>query len=549
MKYFCLIIISLAVLAGRVAAAPSGPYPISGFWLFHRDSPDAWREVLERIHRLGADTVIQFGHRPWRRTREEIRAHPVFGEVKIEGLDLVARTQADLTTANSNNQLRYIFTFETPENFGPALLVCPVFDKRIEFGNRVIWRLVLPTADPTTYDLILVAGRKNDSVAMLLAEAKRLGMQVFVGMPAGPLHPKYPWAVWWGEPREIFLRFAERVLQDYAARHKSLTSFAGVYQTFELPAAERTLIDVLELYAEQHQLVRTILPGKRILVSPYWDARRMKATGVTPASVKTGIKLIARQDVDIIAPQDSRGTGKVGLFWPHEVDNYVDSGIVPVVGGSFTYGEAYYASTTDFFRIAREAIDELAEQEDIQVELWANVEAFEPGEGPASCYRCGFFIHIQRTTKERLDRAITFAGMYPSKLISFMWDCLYTCQVGHDRSLAEEIEADWQRPIVVGAFRQRMGAEEGIVVRGYHIVQGHVELTFYNTTDKIRKLTVPVAKGKINPHFGAESLRYPDRLQEVWVPLSWTPAQPVSRIDVAFAGPGGRSTHTFSLRP
>lgn len=536
MKYLCLIIISLAVLAGRVAAAPSGPYPISGYWLYHRDSADTWREALERIHRLGADTVIQFGHRPRRRTREEIRAHPVFAEVKIEGLDLVARTQVDLTAANSNNRLRYIFTFETPENFGPALLRCP-FDKRIEIGKRVIWRLLIPTSDPTNYDLILVAGRKNDSVARLLAEAEVLGMQVFVGMPAGPLHPKYPWAVWQGEPRALFLKLTERILQDYAARYKSLTSFAGVYQTFELPVAERTLIDVLELYAEQHQLVRTILPGKRILVSPYWDARRMKETGVTPASVKTGIKLIARQNVDIIAPQDSRGTGKVGLFWPHEVDNYVDSRIVPAVGGSFTYGEAYYASTADFYRMAREAINELAVRENIHVKLWANVEAFEPGEGP------------QRTTKERLDRAITFAGIYPSKLISFMWDCLYICQVSHDKSLAEEIETDWQRPIVVGAFRQRIGAEEGIVVRGYHIVQGRVELTFYNTTDKIRKLTVPVAKGKINPHFGTESLRYPDRLQEVWVPLSWTPAQPVSRIDVAFAGPGGRSTHTFSLRP
>jgi hypothetical protein len=535
-------------------AEPSAPcpYPVSGYWLFGRSRVEDWREVLARIHRLGADTVIQFGHRPARATIEAVRAHPVFSQCRIDGQELVASAQSELAAANPGNRLRHVYTFEPEEDFGPALIVRPQFDKRVEVGDHLVWRLVVPAADPgdrsvdftqpQQYDLILVSGRRADSVAMLLDEAEALGMGVFVGMPCAPAHPQYPWDPW-GEASPAFLELTKRVLEDYAARYGAKTSFAGIYQSLETPVSAQCLGNVLVLYSAQHALVRSILPGKRILLSPYWDARKGKPTGTDVAAVKQGIKLLARRDVDIIAPQDSRGTGKVGLFRPHQASDQVDPRLTPSVGAA-TYGEAYYATTTDFYRAAREALDELAEQENLRVELWANLEAFEPGAGVP----CGSFSTTQRTTKERLDQAIMFAGPHPSKLISYMWDSYYTCKAGLDESLGDEIEADWRRPIVVEAFPQTVKGQGGVILRGYNLTEAGVELAFADRAGADRRAMVPAAQCKVNAAFGGVDARYPVRLQEVWVPFYWSAVAADSWLKLAVTGAGGTCHHAFSLR-
>ncbi|MGN9845470.1 hypothetical protein ACTMTI_45855 [Nonomuraea sp. H19] len=53
---------------------------------------------------------------------------------------------------------------------------------------------------------------------------------------------------------------------------------------------------------------------KLILISPYLDARKRVAFGQTPKQVAEGFEALVKTGLEIIAPQDSRGTGKVGLF-------------------------------------------------------------------------------------------------------------------------------------------------------------------------------------------------------------------------------------------
>ena len=152
-----------------------------------------------------------------------------------------------LAAVGSTATLRHVYTHFCHEDFGDALLVRPGLDRRIEVEGRVFWRLIVAASAPQdrgralaredAYDLIVMAGRRNDSVAMLLAEASRLGVQVFVGMPAAPMHPKYPWDPW-REAMPTFLELARRVLEDYAQRYGALASFEGVYQSVEIPVAE-----------------------------------------------------------------------------------------------------------------------------------------------------------------------------------------------------------------------------------------------------------------------------------------------------------------------
>src|SRR5690606_10221140 len=101
--------------------------------------------------------------------------------------------------------------------------------------------------------------------------------------------------------------------------------------------------------------------------------------------------------VGIIAPQDGRGTGKGALYWPNLNGQPVDERLQPVVGDT-TYREAYLAATRDYYRAMDAARRRLAE-EDIQVQLWANVEAFEP----AATEPCGGQRSRGRTDKARLD--------------------------------------------------------------------------------------------------------------------------------------------------
>lgn len=533
------------------------PYPITGYWTFPRRENE-WQETLKEIKKIGGNKVIQFGPFLRQRCRAEIIDDEIFRHCTSDGehhwIDVI---EGRLRALNNNNRLRHIYTLLTKENFANDLTISRL-DARIESptGEHLFWAILISSSNPEvppdfqqadTFDLVLVSGQEHDSVTELLETAESLQIDVFIGMPAASHDPFHSWDIWQG-PLPVFWEVLKSILQSYSSRHSSKKAFVGVYQSFEMHVAS-SAPNIIEMYKKQHTMVRDILPNKKILLSPYWDARKNHANGRSEKEVYVGFKNLAlKADVDIIAPQDGRGTGKVGLFWPHEVDKPVSSWLSPIVG-DITYGDAYQANTQGFYKACREAVIELA-ADGVQVELWTNIEAFEPEPG----IPCGSRSDRQRTNKERLDKAIMFAGDHASTLISFMWS-YYRCKAGQDHTLQEQIEADWTRPIIVQAFRWESGDLSGIIIRGYNIVSGSIRLTYYDATWKLESETISVESGWISPDFGAKYnrehniSRYPKRLQEIWVPFSWENLAPNFWLHIVSVDESRQANSlTFSLK-
>ena len=528
----------------------TSPYPISGYWMYGRLGECAWRDDLETVHRLGADTVIQFGPYPQRRDAGDLATDATFSTCSDNGNSCFDGALFALQGANANNSIRYVYTLNSSEDFGDELIVCPGFDERIEVGDQIFWRLLMRAGDADDascdfssareYDLLLLAGNPEDSLGTLLAEAEVMGMEVYVGLASATPNPSYGWEVW-SEAEDLCLELVDRVAADYGARHGSRSSFAGVYQSMELPVADPTVSSVLDWYAASNARVRQRLPGKAILVSPYMDLRLGNGNGVTLDSLAEGFKDIARTDMDIIAPQDGRGTGKIGLYWPFEEDSAVDPRLEPAVG-AVTYGTAYRGNTRDAYDAVSEAAVDLV-GEGIAVDLWVNVEAFEPGEG----VDCGYYGYVPRTEKERLDQALTFEGASGSRLISFMWDAYYTCTGNNATTLGEDVAADHARPIVSQAFSWESGGTPGLVIRGYHLVGSDIGMTWYDGSWAVQNATMATSQGWENPSFGASDPAFPDRLEEIWLSFDWSDMAPDFYLHVSATTGAGTSTHLHSL--
>jgi hypothetical protein len=262
-------------------------------------------------------------------------------------------------------------------------------------------------------------------------------------------------------------------------------------------------------------------------VSPYLDARRGVSFGASPKQVAEGFKALVRTGVGIIAPQDSRGTGKVPLYWPDERDEPVDERLRPIVGET-SYGAAYHGSTRDYYRAMAAARAEMVEQGH-QVQLWANVEAFEP----AADTRCAAQSTRGRTDKARLDAAVAMTGRYVSKVISYMWSDFYTCG---SPSLSEEIATDWERPIAVDAIRKGREIQDGIEIGGYRLAGARVTVSWEG-------LETPktMDSGAVGWHDPGPLPEEPVGLETVWVPFDWTQVPADTWVRVEVSGADGRA--------
>ena len=281
-------------------------------------------------------------------------------------------------------------------------------------------------------------------------------MDAVLPMPALPVEaaPR-TWAVD-GALIPAYLAWIGRTTQDHALRgHLALSSFAGFYQSHEMPIAGS------EFWRQQYgyydaaaQAVHAVHAAARFIVSPYWSVNR-KGNNFTLAESAAGAAALASTAIDVLAPQEGRGTGKAGCFWEHEADLLiadVDPNLAryPNVDANATFRQQFWASTHELYAAARIAVDNAngrRANEDLQLELWFNLEAFEHtklnvcGGATGTC---------DRTNKSRVDRSLAYAAGSVDRVLSFMWDPFYTCAPhGYTGSLAHGITADSDRPILV----------------------------------------------------------------------------------------------------
>ncbi|GII28344.1 DUF4434 domain-containing protein [Planotetraspora mira] len=522
---------------------------MTGFWVMPEKDPCTWQRQFEGVHQIGGDTVIRFGFKlsprevdsqgrvltegPKKKAKPDAR----YGACKENGLTCVRAAEKDLKAANPGNKILRTYAYDTDERFGPGVFSCPSMEHKITVGTSVFYRLiVLPDgADNATcdfskgtgYDLILVSGGATDSLSKLLDLGDRFGIKVFPSLPPSPRDAD----TFQADVRHIgpLTDLTRRVTRDYAMRFKGRASLGGVYQTYELalrnwPEPDR--VGTLQVYSAQNRVVREEMPGVPIMVSPYMDARKKYSYSPTPGQVAEGFKVLAKTGVDIIAPQDGRGTGKLGLFWPNWTDQPVDSRLKPIVGDT-TYAKAYHAATRGYFAAMSVAREELA-KEGVNVQLWANLEAFQP----TAVGRCGDQDYRGNINKPRLDTQVTLAGPYVSKIISYMWNGFYTCG---SPPLSKQIAEDWDRPIPIAASRQSRQIQDGLQITGYHLGDAVVSVS-WSTLKEPRKID----SAKVGWHDTTPIAGLPQGAEKVWVPFDWAAVPKNTWVQVEITSADGR---------
>jgi hypothetical protein len=428
--------------------------------------------------------------------------------------------------AVAGKTIRRVYGYAVSETFGAGVLRCPALDRRIVSGGRTYYRLLLGdscTAD--SFDLVLVA-TDGDGVGNLMTEAAGFGMKVYPGLPAAPQDPAKPWLPDLAHTK-VLDALTERVLADYRQRFAALPSFAGVYQSFELSMKARPDDDpTIELYKAQNAVAAAALPGRKLLVSPYFDARRKQ--GFPPGLVAGGMADVAATRAGmpmIVAVQDGRGTGKGTVYQADQVDVKVDPRLVPVVG-DVTNRQAYYGSTRDYIEAAARAVP-------AGVELWANIEAFEPTPASGECGRANPMPLRGRTTKARIDQQITAVGGYVGKIISYGWDPFFTCQPGWSTpSLSDDIAASWNQPIIVDAAVQPVEGQGGIEVKGYNLDGGTFTVSYR-----------PAGGAPVRTETVRQESHRPGPLESAWAPFAPADLDPVHPwVSIAATNATGHTT-------
>ncbi|MGJ6963687.1 DUF4434 domain-containing protein [Streptosporangium sp. G11] len=528
------------------------PYAITGYWLIPTADHCTWRRQFGAIHEVGGDTVIRIG---WglqaRRLDDDGRV--LDGEGKVDaryepceedGVPCALAAENDLKAANPGNRVSWTFVYRTDEAFGPDLFRCPEFERKIVTEKTVFYRIVA-TDDGTDdascanirakgrgYHVILVAAAHEDSLTELLDLGDRFGVKVYPALPLAPRDPAQKTRAA-KQGTDTLTTLTRRIMQDYGARFQDRTSLGGFYQPFELQMREMKYLGdadedhpTLRVYASQHEIVEQEMPGRPVLVSPYLDARKQRPFSATPKQVAKGFEALARTGVGIIAPQDSRGTGKVGLFWPDQREDEVDERLRPAVEEK-TNGDAYHGSTRDYYREMSLARTRMVEQ-GFNVQLWANVEAFEPSGAEACAAGSG----RGRTDKERLDTAVAQVGRYVSKIVSYMWSDFYTCG---SPSLAQEIARDHDRPIAADAIRMQRDIQDGMEIRGYNIPMGSKVTITWEGQEEPRVVDV----AGVNLTEPPPDL--PVRMGTAWIPFDWTQVPDDTWVQVSVTAADGRA--------
>ncbi|MCP4134274.1 MAG: hypothetical protein GY754_25090 [bacterium] len=597
LSLFSFIFICLLALAGSSQSAHeengpcdrpydlsvSNPWAIDGAWFYDR-SHCKWQDVLERYHKAGGKIVLQFGSVLEKRSDDDLmtltewdddnKPNPVRDCRHPDGTHCVDQAIKDLDTHGL--KLANFLTWQMNKHYGPAV-ACPApsLDRQIlvpfDGGVKVFWRLVLPhdgqsacTYNGGKVDVLFLAyeltedSEESDTGRLMVADA--LGMDVYLAAPMFPVQSDKQWAI---DKNLIHssLDWSRRLFNDYEQRHGHHPSFKGIYQTFEShiyinpdiePDNEGKYTSFSE-YGMELDIFKSISPERKYIISPYFGVRKNGLNASLDSTVE-GFKQLARQGVDVIIPQDGRGTGKGALYWPFEENKEINE-IDPLlanyedVDGADTFVNQFNASTRELFDAMSTAGNELKTTEGIEVELWANLEAFEKDKDSPDFELCSYSRKNSRTTKQRLERAITMSTAKTTRIISYMYDPFYWCTDRFDTpSLMDQVEDDFDRPIINNAVYWDTDDGQGLVLRGYNIANADTtyKLTWYDSTWIIRSAIVE--RGWIDPDWGTKN-GYSPGVQEVWIPFDHSDLAPDFYIHINGITRDGRSSYNqYSMK-
>ena len=245
-----------------------------------------------------------------------------------------------------------------------------------------------------------------------------------------------------------YLQLVQREARDVQRRFGPLLAgrtgtILGVYQTHEMIVSGSTFWrQEYRFYDQIAEILHSSLgPDYQVVVSPYWDVNKDSAN-LTSRQTMDGIAALARTGIDVVAPQEGRGTGKCACFTEEEANVpifEVDPNLARypnVRGGNLTFREQFWASTSELFAAARATVNAANAHNRSaarQLALWFNLEAFEhTRENP----HCGA-ADTDRTNASRVERSwqlVRDAPLAPGTqppvvdaLITYMWDPFFTC--------------------------------------------------------------------------------------------------------------------------
>lgn len=527
-----------------------GPGVITGFFTYYESDPCRAAAKLAAVRSSGGDTMITFGFRLQR------RATGPAGEILNAGgtpdprfacsVDGVSCTRAAEDRIGAGS-LRRVLTYSGSERFGAAMLQCPNRDRSLVSNGIRFQSILLPVgADDgcrgahDQYDLVLIntgAPDAADPVTTMLEAAAAHRVQLFLGLPRPDMNPAQPWLadVTYLDTVQSFTR---RVLTDWRQRHTRLGSLGGLYQSVEMPLkGNAAWDDQYALYGTQHRLAHELVPRLPVLLSPYIDARPRMTSPVeaVPVAITRMIESGHGSKI-IVAPQDGRGTGKGGAFFPDEADDPVEARLEPVVGGPMTYREAYSSVSGAYFRAAVEAGRPAGPD---RFELWANVELMEPsplaGE-PA----CSSGTARGLASADRVLKQVAVVGNTVTKIIGFDWDQMMECRVPGRPTLRQHLRELGVRPAPTGVLavdRDR----PGLLLTGYRLDRSDVTVAYQDATGAVRTRTLRYDADRFEPELGTS---YPPGVEGIflpWLPDDLAPDRPWLTFTVT--GPAGEISY------
>lgn len=397
-------------------AVYSGP-TVGGFFLFTSSNAQVMATAVDEISSTGADTLITFGSRV--KPANLVGNRPsgdAFKNCTVKGAGC-------LSSVTSNRGINKLFTYEDKGQWSSSAFRCDG-EQSLTSDNGEKYTIIILPRDGNCYnnpDVVVSKDSKVNANAVMLEEANKRGMKVFVGLPAPVMRGDQSWLPDMSYT-DTLNAFTERFLINYRDTYSNNGALRGFYHHVEMPLkTSNSWNDVRTLYSNQNKLIKQITPNYHALISPYMDARKNYAANTPLNEISAATRLLAETSHGthlIIAPQDGQGTGKVGAFDDSTKNNQVDAPSAAIAGNG-TYANVYIAGTGAYMsEVVKGASG---------AEIWVNLELMAAStQGADTCEKASN--GRGKTTIERVHeqrRVGTPPGV--SKTIGFMWQPYTTC--------------------------------------------------------------------------------------------------------------------------